>query len=374
MGAAVTSSQAHPPAEPQPLSDASGPAPRPRGRWRRRLGRAVAVLCGLYLVLIVGVWLTLRFAADRWWAATLLMFGPRWVWGLPLAVLVPAAVLLRQRRLLVPLAVCAAVWTGPVAGLCVPWRRVVAAPDAGVRPLRVLTCNADGGALDPAALDAFANECRPDVIVVQSPGRADRHLFANRAGWRLVNGISFWLAVREPAAVHEVVEIEDADTGMGDTGPVATVYRLDTPAGPVALANVHLATPRRALEAVMRRDGRVAEWTRANVASRRRQFGALERWAAGAREPVVLAGDFNTPPESALFREHLRGYADAFGAAGLGAGNTYFTRRSGLRIDHVLAGAGWEPRRCYVGPDVGSAHRPLVADLYPAAQRPPARE
>ena len=341
----------------------------PPARWRRRLGRAVVILCGTYLVLIVAAWLTLRFAADRWWVATVLMFAPRWVWGVPLAVLIPAALALRRWRVLVPLAVCAAVWVGPVIGLCVPWRRALASGgDAGARPLRILTCNADGGALEPAALEAFVRQTAPDIIVVQSPARSDRDLFANRSGWRSVQDPSFWLAVREPAAVHEVHQIEDADTGKGVAGPVATVYRLDTPAGPVALANVHLATPRVALEAVIRRDARVAELVRRNVASRRRQFEALARWAEDVQDPVVLAGDFNTPPDSSLFREHFSGYTDAFGVAGLGAGNTYFTRRSGMRIDHVIGGPGWEARRCVVGPDVGSAHRPLVADLFPVAK------
>jgi endonuclease/exonuclease/phosphatase (EEP) superfamily protein YafD len=367
MGTSLTPADAQPtPEPPQP--------PRRRLRLRLALSRALTLLSGAYLVLVVAVWLTLRFAADRWWGGTLLMFGPRWVWGLPLALLVPMALLLRRWRLLVPLAFCATLWLGPVSGLCVPWRRVLATADTSARPLRILTCNADGGALEPAALDAYVNECRPDVIVVQSPGRADRHLFADRPGWRLVKGFSFWLAVREPAAVHEVAQIEDADMGMGEAGPVATVYRLDTPAGPLALASVHLATPRRALEAVIRRDGRVAERTRTNIASRRRQFEALEKWAAGAPEPAVIAGDFNSPPESALFREHLGGFTDAFGAAGWGTGNTYFTRHSGVRIDHVLAGRGWVARRCFVGPDVGSAHRPLVADLYPVAQPAPAGE
>ena len=343
----------------------SPPAPPPApGRWRRRLDRAVAVLCGAYLVLILVVWLTLRFAGDRWWVGTLLMFGPRWVWGLPLIVVLPAALLLRRWKLLVPLAVGAAVWLGPVTGTCVPWRRAFApSPDADAPRLRILTCNADGGALEPAALDAFVKEAAPDVIVVQSPAQSDRHLFANRPGWRAVQGLSYWLAVRESITVRDVAEIEDADTGQGDPGPVATVYRLQTAAGPVALANVHLATPRLALEAVIERDRRVAELVRTNVASRRRQFVALRRWAEGAGEPVVLAGDFNTPPESALLREHLSGYQDAFGVAGFGTGNSYFTRRSGMRIDHVMAGPGWAARCCYVGPDVGSAHRPLVADL-----------
>jgi endonuclease/exonuclease/phosphatase (EEP) superfamily protein YafD len=40
------------------------------------------------------------------------------------------------------------------------------------------------------------------------------------------------------------------------------------------------------------------------------------------------------------------------------------TRKTGVRIDHILAGHGWRCRRCWVGPNIGSAHRPVIADLY----------
>ena len=40
---------------------------------------------------VVGVWAVLWFAGDRWWFATLMLFGPRWVYAAPMAVLVPLA-------------------------------------------------------------------------------------------------------------------------------------------------------------------------------------------------------------------------------------------------------------------------------------------
>jgi endonuclease/exonuclease/phosphatase (EEP) superfamily protein YafD len=78
---------------------------------------------------------------------------------------------------------------------------------------------------------------------------------------------------------------------------------------------------------------------------------------------LLIAGDFNLPPESAIFRASWGGYTDAFPAAGCGYGYTKFTRWWGARIDHVLAGAGWQVRDCTVGPDVGSDHRPVLATL-----------
>jgi endonuclease/exonuclease/phosphatase (EEP) superfamily protein YafD len=80
--------------------------------------------------------------------------------------------------------------------------------------------------------------------------------------------------------------------------------------------------------------------------------------------PVLVMGDFNTPPESAIFRRVWGRYTDAFASAGWGWGYTFFTmRKIAVRIDHILAGPGWYCERCWVGPDVGSPHRPLLAEL-----------
>ena len=82
---------------------------------------------------------------------------------------------------------------------------------------------------------------------------------------------------------------------------------------------------------------------------------------------AILAGDFNTPRDSSICREAWGGYRNAFSTSGFGFGNTIRPRvhgcRFGIRIDHVLTGTNWWPRNCWVGPDIGSEHLPLVADL-----------
>src|SRR5438552_1352047 len=77
---------------------------------------------------------------------------------------------------------------------------------------------------------------------------------------------------------------------------------------------------------------------------------------------TLLAGDFNTPAESRIYQTAWAPFTNAYATSTLGWGHTYFTRRCGLRIDHLLAGPGWRCRRCEVGPHVGSPHRPVVAD------------
>ena len=89
------------------------------------------------------------FGGDRWWFATLILFGPRWLCAVPLAALVPAAALVR-RRLLWPLTAAAVVAIGPIMGFCLPWARL--APPSSPT-LRVLTCNLKGRCRDNTALD-----------------------------------------------------------------------------------------------------------------------------------------------------------------------------------------------------------------------------
>jgi endonuclease/exonuclease/phosphatase (EEP) superfamily protein YafD len=82
---------------------------------------------------------------------------------------------------------------------------------------------------------------------------------------------------------------------------------------------------------------------------------------------VIVAGDFNTPTDSVVFRRFWAPYRNAFSTSGFGFGNTMRPTvrgcRFGVRIDHILAGTDWWPRTCWVGPDVGAEHLPLIADL-----------
>jgi endonuclease/exonuclease/phosphatase (EEP) superfamily protein YafD len=86
-------------------------------------------------------------------------------------------------------------------------------------------------------------------------------------------------------------------------------------------------------------------------------------WADGAMTPTIVAGDFNTPPESSNFREHWAGFDNAFSVAGFGFGATKFNGWIRLRIDHVLLGDGLHAVRAFVGDDVWSDHRPVIVDV-----------
>jgi len=83
--------------------------------------------------------------------------------------------------------------------------------------------------------------------------------------------------------------------------------------------------------------------------------------------PVIIAGDFNMTVESAIYRECWSSYRNAFTMTGFGYGWTERAEISGVplavRIDHILTDTGLIPKMCQVGPDIGSDHLPVIADV-----------
>ena len=81
---------------------------------------ATAVGTCLYFAVVVGVWLLLWVGADRWWIPTILAYGPRWVYLLPLVAFVPVVLVRRRWSLLMPLAVAGVVVLLPITGALCP--------------------------------------------------------------------------------------------------------------------------------------------------------------------------------------------------------------------------------------------------------------
>lgn len=349
----------------RPRMDASrralGPGVRSGGPVVRRYAATiVSWLCLVYLAASLGLWAFVSLVGDRWWLATVVLFGPRWVFLTPMAILIPAALLAHLRSLWLLLGAGITI-IGPVMGFCVPWPSFTREPAARFS-IRVLTCNAGGGHFRSGDLSELIVATRPDLVGLQEG--YIRTLPANTwpDGWSLQTNV---------ASRYPIRKVEKLDPGsLGGDGFV-TRFDLETPGGLVHFFNLHLETVRDGLEAVMSRKWRGAPELTANIALRERESEAASRWVLpfiglGDREtarPVLISGDFNLPTDSDIYQLYWAEYTNAFSSAGLGFGYTKFTRWFGIRIDHVLAGPGWRCRRCWVGPDVGSDHRPVLADL-----------
>jgi vancomycin resistance protein VanJ len=329
---------------------------------RRSLaGTMPAAACWAYLALTLGVWAFIATTGDRLWFGTLLLFGPRWVWATPMVVLVPVAVRARHRPVGSVLLSASVVVVGPIMGLCLPWRAWLDGRPAAFS-VRVLTLNTQLGSVRPGDLAALVAEIRPDIVALQEQSAFPGPRGSWGDGWHVIEDGDLCLISRFPIEATEFIK-GLVPGGHGN----AMRATLKTPAGCIAFHNVHLETPRWGLLAMIHgrrlRPGGVAALEQ-SIAIRAEESRRVSGWVAGAAATVLVAGDFNLTGDSAIFRDCWSGYTDAFAEAGLGFGHTEFVKAwASVPIDHILGGPGWRPRRCWVGPDVGSDHRPVIAEM-----------
>ncbi|WP_434040837.1 MULTISPECIES: endonuclease/exonuclease/phosphatase family protein [Sorangium] len=358
--------------------EVSSDARRPAPRWRR-LRAVVLASAVLYLLGVVAVWLALPLFGDRWWPATLFLFGPRQVIALPLLAIVPAALLV-QRRALIPAALASLIVVGPILGFTVSVRGLVGG--AGRGDLRVASFNTGSRPMSMDRIKGFVAEARPDVLALQECGVPEPELTAAFPGWFVHVDRGMCLVSR-----HRILEAESRDRRdvwkAGGHGAIvryaialpdrATVGAPEAPQPDAqvpprtrvfSLLNLHLETPRDAIEALMHGLWKQAAEHDRVIALRVWESELARQWVDEAPYPAIVVGDLNMPADSAIYRRFWAGFEDAFSRAGLGFGATKRTRWFGVRIDHVLAGPGWTTERAWIGPDLGSDHLPILADLH----------
>jgi endonuclease/exonuclease/phosphatase (EEP) superfamily protein YafD len=284
------------------------------------------------------------------------MFSPRWLFALPVFLFAPIVIVTR-RRALWPLALSSAVVLGPLMGFCVPWRPIIGLGPAD-QQIRVLTCNAHFNDLDAEAFSRLITLHDPHLVVLQGWLGKNKTTVFGETSWHLRRDKELCLASRYPVQRVEVA----ADSIFGKGGGNFARYDLETSTGTIHVFNLHLASPREALQTVVDWSSETPTILQANSDLRRSQSEIIRKWTEEVDGPILLVGDFNTPSDSTIYRQCWSDFHNGFGEAGFGWGYTYFTRRAAVRIDHQLGGPGWQCRKCWVGPNVGSPHRPVIAD------------
>jgi endonuclease/exonuclease/phosphatase (EEP) superfamily protein YafD len=331
-----------------------------RPRAARGLPRALWIGSLGYLTLTVFAAACVWLLADRWWIATVLLFGPRWVLALPLAVLLPAAVFL-DRPLLAPLLATTLVVLGPVIGLHTGWRRLFVSPDPA-HDLRVMTFNTEGGRGMSWTPTGVLEALEVDIAALQECAPAIAERVRALEGWHTDARGGACLISRYP--ILSVTQMDrDAFLAAGGAGLVVT-YVLAVGDREIRLTNLHLETPREGLEAI--RSGDLAEGApllEGKSMLRTFEHRFARRWVDTLPGPRLVVGDFNSPPESPMFRSYWADWQNAFSRVGAGLGGTRLNGWIRARIDHILADDQWMVVRSQLGPNLGSDHAPLLADL-----------
>ncbi|MFN8060896.1 MAG: endonuclease/exonuclease/phosphatase family protein [Vicinamibacterales bacterium] len=328
-------------------------APRSAGDTRADIFGLRPVWTWVYLAVVVTVWALLRWESDRSAVATLLAFGPRWLWGIPIGVLFRRAPL----SAVVSLAVAAGLVVGPIMGL--ELRGLLPVKELDGQRVRLVTANLGSRLVLPRELVGLVGRTRPDLVLMQECSDRADPAFADLR-WNYRDDDALCLASRFPI---ERTTVRYRPRKPGNDAFVAR-YRIRLPRETITVVNAHLDTPRDGLATLLSVSPQVGA-LQAMINGRREQSLDVRRWIAeGDEGTLVVAGDLNLMVDGAIYREAWADLQNAFSAAGVGWG---YTKREGkligARIDHILVGHRWHVARCWVDEPIGSDHRPLVADL-----------
>jgi endonuclease/exonuclease/phosphatase (EEP) superfamily protein YafD len=333
----------------QPKSNRSATASAGR-RWAKII---VAILGSLYLIAVIGSIYVIRTWGDRTTTATLLLFAPRWLFALPLVLLIPLAAWVDWRLLILPGVAAALVLFG-LLGFSLGWRRLLASPAPTGSAIRVLTFNTHFSTMWSPWLAAYIQTTHPDVVALEEWGGGPYSAVFKDATWHFAQRGDNVLASRFPIQPRSLHRGEDFFH-----------CNLLLPSGPVDVVVLHLSSPHTALRDTVEQFPDASPEIERNISWRARQAAAIGQLAEKQTLPMLLMGDFNLVPDSTVFRQNFSNLSDAFESAGFGFGYSYIIRWTRVRIDHVLMNDSFRCQDCFVGPYLGSPHRPIVADLIP---------
>lgn len=322
--------------------------PRACSKYRDLLTRASWLLLGGLLLAAVLRWL----GDGTSTLAALLTLLPPLAFAAPVPLLLLAALALRQRR-------AVAVNLGSallVAVVLAPPSLHLAAPGT----LTVATWNLEGGAASRGRLPAAVASLGADLFFFQEtePNPSDPMPGVRAA----LPGFHECRSQARP----QLVIMSRMPLGPGVDEPLgegaeqmALTTTLEWQGQVVTLVAVHI-NPNRAGEVSLGpgawRDlpAYVARTTRA----RREQFLALEGLLRRHPGPLLLAGDFNTPPAATGLT-----LQDTFARSGLGWGLTFPADFPLWRIDAVWATSEWQCEGARVDGARASDHRPYLASV-----------
>lgn len=314
---------------------------------------------------MLAAWGLVSLLGDRVWWALPFLYGPRWAAGALFLGILPA-LFVDPRGAWRPLLVMAVAFGVGLLDVRLGIGRLEPAAEV---TLRVMELNAGSGSPTvhptPEAILAEMARVRAELVVIAECSAPLADAIAATRGWEVRRAMtSVCFASRFPVLSWEERDPMDFWKQSG-SGAIAR-GTVATPAGVVRVGLVHLETPRDALDNFgdLSSIPSLGPLTRANTEERELESRVAREWIfRGEAWPTIVAGDFNLPVESAIYRRHWSSLRNAFSRGGLGIGNTKHTRRWGIRIDHILTTPEFVTHRAAIGRDVGSDHRPISAEL-----------
>lgn len=297
---------------------------------------------GILLILLVIV--LERFPGERWWPTLLLTYMPQQVWLIPPVVLTTYMLIHHKWPF-------AAVSIVPVV-LVLVFLMGIQFPHSSPRmpsQLRVLTWNLHYGRGGHRLPDLYA-QTMPDIICIQEANPwARKSLHETLA----LPQFKDW----DSTVCGELVILSRFPLKRLGTTHSALWAVADVDGEEVVIANVHFAVPFKTNLSSMA-PGQIGAADELRMKQTDEVLGGLP-----AGMPTVVCGDFNTPPNTRIYRMFSSRMANAFKIRGRGLGLSYMRKIPMVRIDHIFTKGSIEPIRCGMPEIDASNHRPVCADF-----------
>jgi endonuclease/exonuclease/phosphatase family metal-dependent hydrolase len=338
---------------------------QPRHGRREIIGGWVVVATWVYTALILAVLVLIRRVGERWFPVIPLIFMPKWLLLLPVPALALAAGRSHHRRLWVLHGAIALLIVGPVMSISLPVGRLQSRNPVGLR-LRIMTLNRGTDGIDANKLIELIEREHIQLICFQE-GKSDPTLKRYwKRGWTRTD----YIASRLPVVTESGPLRSDDDCPYPSWRTRMEWVRVRAGSGTeFSVASVHLDTVRHGLEMFTAGD---LEGMKRHTAWRESEVNRMVATLSDRRRlPVLVGGDLNLPSDVPSFAPVRERFRVSFDQAGWGYGYTYPSRLPWIRIDHILASPEWSIVRCWVGPDLGSDHLPLIAEVV-LSEPPPA--
>ena len=321
-----------------------------------------------HFALLWGIIGLIHGVSESWWLGTVIVYLPRAPWVIPALILVPMSIRWGWKPLVINLA-AGLLAIGPVMN----WQTggfFLPAVDRQAYRLTVVSCNVQSFRPKFDQVVSELERIDPDVVLFQEAFEDHALLAAVFDGWNVHRVDEYLVASKLPLKFISTTFVP------GFERVTAVRYEVETPLGPVAVFNVHQTSPRRSLTQLKPWSPVLGagietveqETTLRDVeAMKTRAFTQPE----GLDLPVIIAGDFNMPNDSSLFRKHWGNLNDTYALAAVGYGYTspcsggklWPANMPWAQVDHILANGDWQVERSWIGTSAGSDHRLIAAQL-----------
>lgn len=318
------------------------------------------VISILYLGFLCVLWGSTYWPPSVWWVANLFQMAPLWVLHLPIGFLIIIGMLTKYRRLLLTCFLSVLIIVFGIMGYNVPLAALIHKDGNAQHPLRIMTCNL-GLAVDSTSLSELIKNTRPDIIFFQEVYSNNQNILE-----AILPQDTWNVTFQEYLGLASHLKIIHTDVKnrsiVGGTEGLVAKYTLEGTAGQIHVFNIHLETPRAGIQAMV--DKNLYGLPEMVKVSQQQEIDSaiVSQWI-GRHKSVLIAGDFNMPKNNPIYRRFWSKFTNAFSKAGLGFGYTSNTRWHGVRIDHILCDRDWRVIHSWVGSDIGSDHRPVIADV-----------